>query len=370
MGGAPGFQILREGRRRPRSSTGLATSVPMAGRAGPERRRHRLPRGRHPRLYRDRRRDHDVRAHHRRPGLLPDLGRTGQVRRRTSRTLVFVLGNHDLELALPVVQRRILERLAGNDLAARARIEFSTMGAGYSCYVGNARVFCTTATRSTRGTTSATKVWPRRRGASTPDAPSTCRVGAQCRDQDGQGLMNGIKSRYAWIDLLKPETQRRSACCRPRSGAGEPVKRVLPVVGEQSGQRRLDSATLRRRIRRNGVLPADPGRQSCSERTSAGRAARPAVGWSAEDMFQKSESRLGNRARAPDDEDAGDASARLGPAYGLDDGVARDEALRRALLDWLSKTRRSTSTTSDATFKAISPSSARNRFHDYRPHPP
>lgn len=63
--------------------------------------------------------------------------------RTPNRTLVLAVGNHDLELALPPVQRLILQRLAGEDLAARARIELSTLGAGYACRVGSARVFCT-----------------------------------------------------------------------------------------------------------------------------------------------------------------------------------------------------------------------------------
>jgi len=60
-----------------------------------------------------------------------------------ARNLIIVIGNHDLELAFPTVQQAIIKRLAGETLAARARIEFSTSGAGYSCVVGNATVFCT-----------------------------------------------------------------------------------------------------------------------------------------------------------------------------------------------------------------------------------
>src|SRR5215510_781070 len=58
------------------------------------------------------------------------------------RTLVIVIGNHDIEMALPVVQRQVVSRLAGKDPIARSRIEFSTMGAGYTCTVGNSRVYC------------------------------------------------------------------------------------------------------------------------------------------------------------------------------------------------------------------------------------
>ncbi|MEE4465876.1 metallophosphoesterase, partial [Azotobacter chroococcum] len=59
------------------------------------------------------------------------------------RTLVFVIGNHDIEMSFTGVQRLLLNRLAGEDPLKRGRIEFSTVGAGYSCTVGGARVYCT-----------------------------------------------------------------------------------------------------------------------------------------------------------------------------------------------------------------------------------
>lgn len=59
------------------------------------------------------------------------------------RTLVFIIGNHDIEMSFPTVQRFIRTRLAGDDLVKRARIEFSTTGAGYTCTVGGARIYCT-----------------------------------------------------------------------------------------------------------------------------------------------------------------------------------------------------------------------------------
>src|SRR5262245_36399809 len=63
--------------------------------------------------------------------------------KKPNRTLVIGIGNHDIELALPPVQHAIKTRIAGDDAMARSRVEFSTVGAGYACMVGNARVFCT-----------------------------------------------------------------------------------------------------------------------------------------------------------------------------------------------------------------------------------
>ena len=62
--------------------------------------------------------------------------------RTPRRKLVIVIGNHDIEIAFPPVQRLVVDRLAGDDAAARGRIEFSVAGAGYACRVGGARVYC------------------------------------------------------------------------------------------------------------------------------------------------------------------------------------------------------------------------------------
>src|SRR5262245_22052771 len=62
--------------------------------------------------------------------------------KQDGRRLVIVIGNHDIEMALPIVQRQVLARIAGQDALARSRVEFSTMGAGYTCAVGNSRIYC------------------------------------------------------------------------------------------------------------------------------------------------------------------------------------------------------------------------------------
>ena len=63
--------------------------------------------------------------------------------REPGRRLVFVTGNHDIEMALPGVERSIRHRLTGDDPALNGAITFATRGAGYACRVGSARVFCT-----------------------------------------------------------------------------------------------------------------------------------------------------------------------------------------------------------------------------------
>jgi UDP-2,3-diacylglucosamine pyrophosphatase LpxH len=126
--------------------------------------------------------------------------------RAPRRHLVIVVGNHDVELALPVVAHSLRERLAQGDSAAQARITFATHGAGFACQVGAARVFCThgnevdpwnwvdynalgqlaSAMNSDRAVPAAG--W-------TPNAGTRLVV----------DVMNRIKRRYPFVDLLKPE---------------------------------------------------------------------------------------------------------------------------------------------------------------------
>lgn len=58
-----------------------------------------------------------------------------------NRELVFVLGNHDVELALPTVQSEIARDLCEDD-AARGRLHFATDGLGFACDVHGANVLC------------------------------------------------------------------------------------------------------------------------------------------------------------------------------------------------------------------------------------
>src|SRR5277367_4019269 len=58
------------------------------------------------------------------------------------RLLVLVLGNHDVELALPHVQEHLMARIAGASSAARGRVRLAMDGTGFACTVGGQRVLC------------------------------------------------------------------------------------------------------------------------------------------------------------------------------------------------------------------------------------
>jgi UDP-2,3-diacylglucosamine pyrophosphatase LpxH len=128
------------------------------------------------------------------------------------RYLVFVIGNHDIELALPVVQDFLKSTLAKGDPERQSRMIFATTGAGYSCMVGNARVYCThgnemddfnwvdynllgqLANAMNAGRSIANKDWK-------PNAGTRLVV----------DVMNIVKQRYPFVDVLKPEANAIAA---------------------------------------------------------------------------------------------------------------------------------------------------------------
>ena len=122
------------------------------------------------------------------------------------RYLVFVVGNHDLEMALPVVEDSIRQRLAGGNSDGLARILFSTHGAGYGCLVGSKRVFCS------HGNELDSWNWVdySALGQLANAINAGRRVDAQkWKPNAGTRLvidvMNEVKRRLPFVDLLKPE---------------------------------------------------------------------------------------------------------------------------------------------------------------------
>jgi UDP-2,3-diacylglucosamine pyrophosphatase LpxH len=120
------------------------------------------------------------------------------------RSLIITLGNHDLELSLPWVREQLLRELSGGEAAARGRITLAFDGAGYRCRVGDATVLCLHGNE--------VDTW------NVTDYEALRRVGRDAylgtwrNDWVPNGgtrlvidVMNGIKKRYPFVDLLKPE---------------------------------------------------------------------------------------------------------------------------------------------------------------------
>ncbi len=126
--------------------------------------------------------------------------------RTPGRLLVLALGNHDVELALPNVQARLMQELCGDNAAARARIVTAMDGQGFSCQVGAARVFCTHGNE-----VDSWNIVDYAALQKVADAQAGGRPLPAWDPNAGTQLvidvMNGIKRHFPFVDLLKPETR-------------------------------------------------------------------------------------------------------------------------------------------------------------------
>lgn len=122
------------------------------------------------------------------------------------RHLVVISGNHDIELALPGVERWVRRRVTGGNTSREAALTFSTHGAGYTCLVGHARVLCTHGNE--------VDPWNMIDHHQLAQLANALNAG---RDIDPERwipnagtklvveVMNELKRRYPFVDLLKPE---------------------------------------------------------------------------------------------------------------------------------------------------------------------
>lgn len=140
------------------------------------------------------------------PAFAPVWHALARFVRTAGRHLVFVLGNHDIELALPSVEASVRHRLAPGDPAADARVVFATRGGGFACKVGGARVFCTHGNevdawndvdysdlgQLANAMNAARRADPERWS---PNAGTRLVI----------DVMNKVKRQHPFVDLLKPE---------------------------------------------------------------------------------------------------------------------------------------------------------------------
>jgi UDP-2,3-diacylglucosamine pyrophosphatase LpxH len=177
--------------------------------------------------------------------------------KKSGRTLVLMLGNHDVELALPAVRERLLHELSGAKSAARGRVTFVMDGSGFSCSVGGRSVLCLHGNE--------VDDWNVIDYAALLDIKRAINRRLNLPEwQPNAGtklvidFMNRIKKKYPFVDLLKPETKAVPAilvALEPRL-IGE-LRRFGPVAG------RLIKDSIRRRL---GFLSAeDDGGSMTSE---------------------------------------------------------------------------------------------------------
>ena len=164
-----------------------------------------------------------------------------------NRTLVLTLGNHDLELALPWVRTRLLEILTDGKEAAYGRVVLSFDGSGFPCRVGKATVL------SVHG--NEVDAWNvadyeriRRFGVEVSHGRPIDSWIPNAGSQLVIDVMNDLKRKYPFVDLLKPETQAA-------------VPTLLALAPDQHDKLRAIGATVRRLAwdafkRRTGFLGA------------------------------------------------------------------------------------------------------------------
>lgn len=120
--------------------------------------------------------------------------------------LVLVLGNHDVELALSSSKQLLLQSLTQGVPQRRAKVRFAMDGAGFRCAVGGANVLCLHGNES-----DAWNVVDFPRLGLVKRALSHDSILPPWKANAGTTLvievMNALKPRYQWIDLLKPEQE-------------------------------------------------------------------------------------------------------------------------------------------------------------------
>ncbi|MGR8980743.1 MAG: metallophosphoesterase [Gammaproteobacteria bacterium] len=276
------------------------------------------------------------------------------------RTLVFMIGNHDIEMAFPTVQRLILTRLAGDDLSRRACIEFSTTGAGYTCVIGNARVYCTHGNEvdpwNYNRYEDLAKV-SRRLNAGRSLDPAEWYPNAGTRMV--KEVMNEVKKTYKWIDLLKPETTAAvgTLVVLDPSQATK-ITRLLSIVGEKArGSKEIDQRLSAEGFQLREQVDTSP--VTIEQLLGANVRAGMKIGSSSQsvdDMLLAAERNLGQpKARLPQPEAAlGTGQLIWDRLTGWISGAGKDEALRRALKDWLKDDTTFAIDDPDETYKELS----------------
>ncbi|MCW5632754.1 MAG: metallophosphoesterase [Rubrivivax sp.] len=130
--------------------------------------------------------------------------------------LVIVLGNHDVELALPEPQQVLLHYLTQGRLDLRGRIHFALDGAGFACRVagpgGGKRVLCLHGNEADPwNAIDYGRLSLIRRALARGSMDRNALVLDNWIPNAGTQLvieyLNGQKRKYQWIDLLKPEEE-------------------------------------------------------------------------------------------------------------------------------------------------------------------
>lgn len=126
--------------------------------------------------------------------------------RRPNRYVVALPGNHDLELMLSAVREQLIDALCGTSDEARGRLVFIDDDGGFRCRIGPSRVVCTHGNEvDSWNLVDYAKLAKRCASEERGLAPEDWQANAGTRLVID--VMNSIKRRFPFVDLLKPEVQ-------------------------------------------------------------------------------------------------------------------------------------------------------------------
>jgi UDP-2,3-diacylglucosamine pyrophosphatase LpxH len=276
-------------------------------------------------------------------------------------SLIFILGNHDLELALPTVQQMIIEYLVGKRSEIRARIEFSTIGAGYTCQIGDSRVFCTHGNEvdpwNYTRYEDLSKL-ARRLNAARPFSSTDWEPNAGTKMV--KDVMNEVKKTYQWIDLLKPEKEAAVGVLLTLdpSQLGK-INKLPQIIGKQ----RQGSREANQRLSGDGFHQPDAPTTLQADYLLGKNVMQGLKGLSpdthqtADELLLATEKTFKNKqsSKIPANETLGTGQLFWDKLTGWITGVGEDEALRKALKDWLSNDESFSLDNKDETYKEITP---------------
>lgn len=168
------------------------------------------------------------------------------------RTLIVNLGNHDLELALPWVRRRLVEILTGGSAEAQARLHLVFDGTGVLADVGGRSVLCVHGNEVDR--------WNPADFDKIREIGRDIQLGRPVKHWVPNAgtrmvidVMNSVKRSYPFVDLLKPEKEGvvpTLVACDPNQLGN--LDRIRGLVG--AGVNRIWAGVSKPR----GMLGAEP----------------------------------------------------------------------------------------------------------------
>tara|TARA_R110002096_G_scaffold16898_10_gene58020 strand:- start:30956 stop:32413 length:1458 start_codon:yes stop_codon:yes gene_type:complete len=120
------------------------------------------------------------------------------------RTLVLILGNHDVELALPPVLEWLQDTLSRGEAGVRERIVVGMNGEGYRCLVGNKTVLCVHGNEVDSWNAIDYTSLGEQATALTSNQPLPT-WDANAGTRMVVDVINEVKKKFPVVDLLKPE---------------------------------------------------------------------------------------------------------------------------------------------------------------------